>query len=83
MNDNDYWDDDYFITHYGLNDGGGNCPGGCSGGVFKFTIIVIGVIIILALLLGVGIPGAVWGFFGKVILLVGFFAFLGSIGGKK
>ena len=48
-------------------------------GVLKGTVITIVVLILLAFVLGVGIPGAVWGFFGKVILVVGFFTLLGKI----
>lgn len=60
--------------------GGGGFSGGSSGGIFKFVLIVIAVIIVLALLLGVSIPGAVWGFFGKIILVVGFFTLLSKLG---
>ena len=60
--------------------GGGGFSGGCSGEVFKFVLIVIVVIIVSELLLGVGIPGVVWGFFGKIILVVGFFTLLGKLG---
>ena len=56
--------------------GAGHSNGGV---VLKGTVIVIIVILLLALVLGVAVPGAVWGFFGKVILVVGFFTLLGKI----
>lgn len=51
--------------------------GGC--GVLGGTVIVILVILFLAFTLGVGVPAAVWGFFAKVILVVGFFTVLGKL----
>lgn len=81
-NNNDYWDDDYIrYSYHSVEEGenGSNFSGGNPGGVFKFAVSVIVVLIALALLLGVGIPGAVWSFFGKVILVVGFFTLLAQI----
>ena len=51
--------------------------------MLKFVAIVIAVIIVLPLLLGVAIPRVVWGLFGKVLLVVGFFTFLGSFGRSR
>ena len=81
--DDDFWDDDYWRYVNSGGDSGGGYSGGGSGGIFKFVVIAIVVLIILALVLGVGIPGAVWSLFIKVIAIVGFFTFLGSLGGKK
>lgn len=78
----DHWNDDFYWRHYhsgGDGEGGGNFTGGSPGGVFKGVVIIIVVIVGLALLLGVGIPGAVWGFFGKLILFFGFFTLLDKI----
>lgn len=84
MNDGrDYWDDDYFLIHMQSENSGANYSGGCSGSIFKFVAIAIGVIIVLALLLGVGIPGAVWKFFLEILLVVGVFTLIGKAGGKK
>ena len=83
-NDNDYWDDEYFLTHYDSEySGGTNCSGGCTGDIFKFALIAVGVIIVLALLLGVEMNAAVVGFLFKVLLVTGWFAFLGFIFGEK
>ena len=78
--DDDFWE--YMMYDETCNNEGVNSSWGCSGEIFKFVVIAVAVIIILALLLGVGIPGAVWGFFAKVILVIGFFTFLGSLGKK-
>lgn len=79
-NDDDFWE--YMMYSETNNDNDVNSSWGCSGEIFKFVVGAVAVIIILALLLGVGISGAVWGFFAKVILVVGFFTLLGSLGKK-
>ena len=79
--DDDFLKDDYWeYMNSGGECGGGGFSGSCSGIIFKYVLIMIAVIIVLALLLGVGIPGAVWGFFGKIILVVGFFTLLSKLG---
>ena len=79
-NDDDFWE--YMMYNETCNNNETNSSWGCSGEIFKFVVGAVVVIIILALLLGVGIPGAMWGFFAKVILVVGFFTLLGSLGRK-
>ena len=83
-NNNDYWDNDFIRHSYHFGEegqSGSNFSGGNPGGVFKFVVNIIIVLIVLALLLGVGMPGAVWSFFGKIILVVGFFALLDKLFG--
>ena len=81
--DDDFFDDYWEYVHFSGDYGGGDFPGDYSSEIFKIVIIGIAVIVVLALLLGIGIPGAVWGFFSKIILVVGFFALLGFLGSKK
>lgn len=82
--DNDFFEDDYWRYVNASSDyGNSGTMDGCVGVIFKIVLSVIAVVIVWALLLGVGIPVAVWGFFVKVILVVGFFAFLGSLGSRK
>lgn len=76
MGKDDYWQ----YMNSGGDCGGCGFSGGGSGEIFKFVLIAITVIIVFALLLGVGIPGAVWGFFGKIILVVGFFTLFSKLG---
>ena len=84
-NDNDYWDDEFFRMHYmsGENSGGSYNSDGCLIDLFKIVVIVIAIFVVLALLLGVEMNGAVIGFFFKVILVVGWFAFLSFLFGGK
>ena len=70
---------DYYVFEESCKDSSNYHIGGTGGGVFKGTVILIAAIIVLALVLGVGIPGAVWGFFAKVILVVGFFTVLSKL----
>ena len=74
---------DYYIFEETNKDAGNPYCGGTGrsggGGVLKGTVITIIVLILLAFVLGVGVPATVWGFFAKVILVVGFFTVLGKI----
>ena len=81
-NDNDYRDDDHWEYVHTSGSGGGNYTGSCSGEIFKCVLVVVVVLIVLALLLGVEIPGVVWKFFLEVVAVVGVFAWIGSWGKK-
>ena len=49
-------------------------------GVFEFVLIAIALIIVLAFLLRVAIPGALLGLFLKIIFVVGFFKLFSKTG---
>ena len=70
---------DYQLFEECCRESGNVSVGGSGGSVFSGTLVVIAVLIVLAVVLGVGIPAAVWGFFIKVILVVGFFTVLSKL----
>ena len=66
----------------GTDEHGNYSFGGGGGGISPFVVVVcicVG-IVLLALLLGVEVPGAVIGFFAKIILFVGAICFVVKLG---
>ena len=67
---------DQEIGHGGSSRGGSSSGGSSSGGMFKVVVGVCVGIVVLALLLGVAIPGAVIELLLKIILIAGLLTLL-------
>lgn len=84
MSDHNDWTDDYIkYTLMSESADNGKVHGPSGGAVFGVAVAICAGIVLLALVLGVEIPGAVIELFLKIILGVGFFVFLGFVFKKR
>ena len=84
MSDHNDWADDFVkYTLMSESTDGGKVHGPSGGAVFGVVVAICIGIVLLALVLGVEIPGAVIELFLKIILGVGFFAVLGFVFKKR
>ncbi len=84
MSDHDDWFEGYMkyeMMNESSGGGAGSLPSG--GAIFGIVVAICIGIIVLAVLFGVEIPGAVIEFFLQIIGAVGFFAFLGFVFKKR
>ena len=84
MSDHNDWTDDYIkYTLMSESADNGKVHGPSGGAVFGVVVAICVGIVLLALVVGVEIPGAVIELFLKIILGVGFFVFLGFVFKKR
>ena len=84
MSDHNDWTDDFVkYTLMSESTDNGKVHGSSGGAVFGVVIAICIGIVLLALVLGVEVPGAVIEFLLQIIVAVGFFVFLGFVFKKR